>query len=222
MKQFARTAAAVLVLCLLLPACTLDNTDGELNTQEPPVITADTPLDVSVVVQSARYGGPGPESEGTWFFDAETFYREREAWKALELEDYTFKRIYYHGKTLYEGIEKVAGNKPVSREYKTFTDISNYVHPATIDDIFRQIGYHYEKEQEGLLEGIVFTGEKGGVEVIYDPQYHYPVSAAFVHAYYQPHCESSWYHLDIGGKEEDYPFCAVCKVKAAQGDRNYQ
>jgi hypothetical protein len=94
MKQFARTAATVLVLCLLLAACTLDSADEGTNSP-----AADTPMllipDMSynkamAVVNSApRYGGPGLESEGAVYFDAETFYREWEAWKALGLTDYT-------------------------------------------------------------------------------------------------------------------------------------
>ena len=236
MQQFARTTTAVLVLCLLLPACTLDS--GDEHTQGP---AADAPMlltpdmgynrVMAVVNFAPRYGGPGPESEGVVYFDAETFYREWAAWKALGLTDYTYRLITYGGDgncTVKLDVE-AAGNSAIatlrySYNLPSYTyNTGNIKWPGdTVDQLFENL--------EGLNQAYLESaqnweaGKKGkyGIEISYDPQYHYPVSIVNLYqAEYQPHCYETWWYLD-NGFEVEYPFCTECEVKAAQGDRNYR
>jgi hypothetical protein len=235
MKQFARTASAVLVLCLLLPACTLDSTDEGTNSpaaDTPMLLTPDMKYHnaMAVVNSAPRYGGPGLESEGVVYFDAETFYREWEAWKALGLTDYTFRFYGYgYGSCNLKEDVKAAGNSAIAtvrywdgtRAYDY--DTSKYItRPGnTVDQLFEDI----ERQNKNNLEAVQNRepGQKGkySIEISYDPQYHYPILTVMLTADYIPHCSETWWYLDHNA-EVFTPFCSVCKVKAEQGDRNYQ
>ena len=234
MQQFARTTTAVLVLCLLLPACMLDSGDKTQPVADTPMLlTPDMKYNkaMAVVNSAPRYGGPGPESEGMVYFDAETFYREWEAWKALGLTGYTYKMTTWGNghDSLREEVE-AAGNSAVSTVlYAEGLSVYNY-HTSeylkrrgmTIDQMFENFEQLNKNHLETVQNGEAGKRGKYGIEISYDPQYHYPVlSVVLNQAEYQPHCFETWWYLD-NGAEVLIPFCAVCKVKAEQGDRNYQ
>jgi hypothetical protein len=124
---------------------------------------------------------------------------------------------------------KVAGHSAVATVRDSY-DLPSYTYTSgdikwpgtTVDQLFENL----ERANQEFLEYVQNreSGKKGkyGIEISYDPQYRYPVSVVVLYnAEYKPHCNETWWYLD-NGAEVITPFCSVCKVKAEQGDRNYQ